>query len=142
MRNAKLADRAWWTLSTDAMDHEWGLGAGSALSVPYHADAVNNNPDQIVSPHIVAGFLPIDSGGMNDLRTHHTTMSRAVRSIAGVEGSLLWRYSVANPSWVPEEIQGIDYSTMMLGLATYVEGKSFVEEHNDFEAWLSANLTP
>jgi hypothetical protein len=137
LRNAQLADRAWWRQSAAARNHEWGLGAGSARSVPYHADAVNDNPDRIVSPHIVAGFLPIDTSGMSDLRTHYTTGSPAVRSIAGVEGNVLWRYSVSDPSWVADEIQGIDYSSMMLGLATYVLGSPFLEEHNDFEAWFA-----
>ena len=137
MWNAQLADRAWWQQSTDATDHEWGLGAGSARSVGYHADAIHDNPDQIVSPHIVAGFLPVDTNRMSDLRRHNTTMGRAVRSIDGVNGNLLWRYSVSDPSWVAEEIQGIDYSYMMLGLVSYILGSSFLEEHNDFEAWLA-----
>jgi hypothetical protein len=137
LRNAQRADRAWWQQSTAAMDHEWGLGAGSARSVGYHADAINDNQDQIVSPHIIAGFLPVDSNGMNDLRRHSATMNRAVRSIGGVAGTLLWRYSVSDPSWVPQDIQGIDYSSMMLGLVSYMLGSSFLTEHNDFEAWLA-----
>ena len=137
LRSAQRADRAWWQQSTAARDHEWGLGAGSARSVGYHADAIQDNPDQIVSPHIVAGFLPVDSNGMSDLRQHGATMSRAVRSIDGVRGNLLWRYSVSDPSWVATEIQGIDYSFMMLGLATYMFGSSFLEQHNDFAAWLA-----
>jgi hypothetical protein len=130
LRSAQRADRAWWLQTGGALSHEWGLGAGSARSVGYHADAINDNPDHIVSPHIVAGFLPVDTNGMSDLREHYTTMSGAVRTIDGVEGNLLWRYSVSDPSWVPGEIQGIDYSSMMLGLATHVLGVSF-------EAWLA-----
>ncbi len=137
MRSAQLADRAWWQQSTEALDHEWGLGAGSARSVGYHADAINDNQDQIISPHIIAGFLPVDSRGSSDLSKHYTMMSRAVRSIDGVSGNLLWRYSVSDPLWAAREIQGIDYSSMMLGLATHILGTSFLEEHNDFEAWLA-----
>lgn len=137
MRNAQRADRAWWQQSTEAMHYEWGLGAGSARSAPYHADAINDNPDHIVSPHVVAGFLPVDTNGMRDLRTHHTALSGAVRWIDGVEGNVLWRYSVSDPYWVAQEIQGIDYSSMMLGLATHILGSPFLEEHNDFEAWLA-----
>jgi hypothetical protein len=136
MRSAQRADRAWWQQSTEAMDHEWGLGAGSARSVAYHADAIRDNPDHIVSPHIVAGFLPVDSNSMSDLRTHSATIGRAVRAMDGVSGTLLWRYSVSDPVWVPQEVQAIDYSSMMLGVASYVLGSSFLEEHNDFEAWL------
>jgi hypothetical protein len=137
MRSAELADRAWWRQSTQAMDYEWGLGAGMARSVGYHADAINDNPDQIVSPHIVGGFLPVDTNGMSDLRKQSTASGGAVRSIAGVTGSLLWRYSVSDSLWVAEEIQGIDYSSMMLGLVAYILGSSFIEENNDFEAWLA-----
>jgi hypothetical protein len=139
MLNAALADRAWWRQGRGTRDYEWGLGAGSARSVGYHADAINNDPDQIVSPHIVAGFLPVDSNGMGDLYMHFIDGTGAVRSLDGVRGSLLWRYSVADPLWVPEDVQGIDYSSMMLGLATSVLGSSFVAEHNDFEAWLALN---
>ncbi|MDH3571453.1 MAG: hypothetical protein OER89_14885, partial [Gemmatimonadota bacterium] len=137
MRSAQRADRAWWQQSTAALDYEWGLGAGSGRTMAYHADAINNNPDHIVSPHIVAGFLPVDSNGMSDLRRHDAAMSRALRSIDGVNGNLLWRYSVSDPSWIAGEIQGIDYSSMMLGLVTHIVGSSFLEEHNDFEAWLA-----
>lgn len=137
MRSARSADRAWWQQSTTALGHEWGLGAGSARSVGYHADAINDNPDQIVSPHIVAGFLPVDSSGMSDLNTHAATRSRAVRTLVGVSGRLLWRYSVSDPGWSPREVQGIDYAYLMLGLATYRLGRLFLEQHNDFEAWLA-----
>ncbi len=137
MRAAQRADRAWWQRSTAALGYEWGLGAGSARSVAYHADAISNNPDRIVSPHIVAGFLPVDSNGMSDLREHRTRMSRAVRAIEGMNGQLLWRYSLSDPSWTAQDVQGIDYASMMLGLVTYRLGRSFVEEHNDFEAWLA-----
>jgi hypothetical protein len=137
MRNAGLADRAWWRASAAALDHEWGLGAGSARSVAYHADAIGDNPDMIVSPHVIAGFLPVDASAARDLRTHYTAASRAVRSIAGVEGDVLWRYSVADPSWVPQDIQGIDYSSMLLGLAAHLLGSAFIERHNDFAAWLA-----
>jgi hypothetical protein len=90
-----------------------------------------------VSPHVVAGFLPVDSAGIRDLREHYGSMSGAVRSIVGLNGSVLWRYSVSDPSWVPEEIQGIDYSSMMLGLAAYLWGSSFIEQQNDFATWLA-----
>jgi hypothetical protein len=137
LRNAALADRAWWRQSGLASPHEWGLGAGSARPVGYHADAINDNPDRVVSPHVVAGFLAADSGALGDLEWHHATVTRAVRSMAGVSGPLLWRYSVADPSWIPAEIQGIDYSSLMLGLATSVLGSGFIAEHNDFATWLA-----
>ena len=135
--SAQRADRAWWRQSALATEHEWGLGAGSARSVPYHADAIGDNPDHIVSPHVVAGFLPVDSAALRDLQWHVTSASGALRSLVGVDGTILWRYSVTDPSWTPEELQGIDYAALMLGLASHVLGSEFVVEHNDFAAWLA-----
>jgi hypothetical protein len=137
LRSAQRADRSWWRQLAAAGEHEWGLGAGSAGSVPYHADAIGDNPDRIVSPHVVAGFLPVDSAALSDLQRHVTSTSRALRSLAGVDGVVLWRYSVTDPSWTPQELQGIDYASMMLGLAGHVLGPTFLAEHNDFEAWLA-----
>jgi hypothetical protein len=57
--------------------------------------------------------------------------------MVGVNGTLLWRYSVSDPFWVAQEIQGIDYSSMMLGLVTHILGSSLIEENNDYEAWLT-----
>jgi hypothetical protein len=108
LRSAQRADRAWWRQLVAAGEHEWGLGAGAARSVPYHADAIDDNPDNIVSPHIVAGFLPVDTSGLGDLQWHVATMSRAVRSLPGVSGIILWRYSVSDPAWTPDQLQGID----------------------------------
>lgn len=136
LRNAAAADRAWWATRTAAASHEWGLGAGSARSVGYRADAIENNPDVIVSPHVVAGFLAVDSSGTHDLMRHIAVESRAVRSITGVPGTVLWRYSLADPAWVPQEIQGIDYAAMLLGLAAHEFGPSLFETHNDVTGWL------
>lgn len=137
LRSAQRADRAWWRQLAAAGEHEWGLGAGAARTVPYHADAIDDNPDHIVSPHIVAGFLPVDTSGLSDLQWHVATASGAVRSIDGVDGTVLWRYSVSEPGWTPDQLQGIDYASMMLGLASHVLGPTFIAEHNDFEAWLA-----
>jgi hypothetical protein len=137
LARAAEADRAWWAARTDAAEHEWGLGAGSARSVPYRADAIENNPDLIVSPHVVAGFLPVDSSAMRDLLRLGQEGSRAVRAITGVGGPILWRYSLSATTWAPQDVQGIDYSLMLLGLASAELGSGFVEDHNDVAAWLT-----
>lgn len=142
LRSAALADRAWWGQTGLASSHEWGLGAGSARSVGYHADAINDNPDRLVSPHVIAGFLPVDDDATSDLAWHLAATTGAVRAIAGVEGPILWRYSVSDPSWWPAEIQGIDYASLMLGLAGSVLGGGFVATHNDFATWLGLTAAP
>ena len=47
---------------------------------------------------------------------------------------VLWRYSKSNTSWIPNEIIGIDYSSMLFGLATLTEylGIDFFLTYNDF----------
>jgi hypothetical protein len=48
----------------------------------------------------------------------------------------LWRYSLKQPNWKATEIQGIDYSTFLFGLASLPKflGKKFFEKNNDFFA--------
>ena len=58
LENSQMADELWRT-NFPREAFEWGLGAGSAITTGYHADAKNNNPDRIISPPIVGGYLPI-----------------------------------------------------------------------------------
>jgi hypothetical protein len=53
--NAKKADYAWWQLNSNRQKWEWGNGAGTGPE-GYHADKINDNTNQVVSPHIIAGF--------------------------------------------------------------------------------------
>jgi hypothetical protein len=48
--------------------------------------------------------------------------------------SILWRYSLTNTTWKAPEVQGIDYSTMLFGLATLPQflGKEFFIRNNNF----------
>jgi hypothetical protein len=137
LEGAQLADRAWWRETSVARPYEWGLGAGSARSVPYRADAIGGNPDSIVSPHTMAGFAPVGARVIDDLVTLAESTARARRMVPGVRGSVLWRYSATDTQWTPPAVEAIDYSTLMLGLAAHRFGRAFVEAHNDVEGWLA-----
>ncbi len=39
--------------------YEWGMSAGSGISKAYTVDVINDSPDTIVSPHALAGFIPV-----------------------------------------------------------------------------------
>ena len=134
LENAYKADSSWWSNTTDNETFEWGLGAGSAYSTGYHADAINNNPDKIVSPHIVAGFIPVNAKGRNDLTKMWESDTGIYTLPTADNESVLWRYSLKYPSWEAKEIIGIDYSTMLFGLASLPEylGNTFFAENNDF----------
>ena len=55
---------------------------------------------------------------------------------------ILWRYSKSNTTWVPNEITGVDYSTMLFGLSTLPEylGTNFFSINNDFFPLPTLNL--
>ena len=48
--------------------------------------------------------------------------------------TILWRYSLLSPGWKAPEVQGIDYSTMLFGLASLPQflGKEFFVRNNNF----------
>ena len=135
--NAMRADMTWWQNETTAAIYEWGLGAGSSpASGGYHADAVNNNPGSVVSPHIIAGYLPIYPEGKDDLDSLFFSQGRGIYGITDTDLKVLWRYSLDDPDWRAQEVQGIDYSTMLFGLASLPEnlGKDFFTIYNNFFA--------
>ncbi len=53
-------------------------------------------------------------------------------TVPRVSGPVLWRYSVVDSTWRAQDIQGIDYSSMLLGLAAYFLGNDFFTENNDY----------
>jgi hypothetical protein len=132
--NQAVADRNWWK-NTTAQQIAWGCGAGEIPGGGYSADAVNRNPDKIVSPHIMAGFSPVDVDVRNDLVALYDNGSgSAVYKIPGTSHEFLWRYKYANPSQRASYVQAVDFSTMLYGLAALPEylGPDFFKKYNDF----------
>jgi len=66
IENAYMADKL-WSVNTGGQSYEWGNGAGNNRSTGYHADAINDNEELTVSPHIISGFIPINPSGRDDL---------------------------------------------------------------------------
>ena len=133
--HARQADSLWWRLQPLAQPFEWGLGAGSAANdTGYHPDGLDNNSLLIYSPHIIAGFLPTYPAGANDLiklfKDGHSIYPLPNNNASQV----LWRKSLVAPDWNANEIQGVDYSTMLFGLATLPSflGPPFFATYNRF----------
>ncbi|MDP6117222.1 MAG: hypothetical protein QGF00_08565 [Planctomycetota bacterium] len=126
--NAARADRS--RFSGTAAPHAWGHGAGQAPE-GYRAHNLKRNPNQVVSPHIVAGFIPALPEAMADLE-NLLKDKRAVYDTPA--GQLLWRFSLKDETWRANIIQGIDYSCMLLGLAALPEhlGVGFFARNNNF----------
>ena len=146
MSNAALADQQYYSNITgnyppgQVNAYEWGLGAGSSpteiggvtyTASGYNADKISNHPAHVVSPHIIAGFLPVDSSGKSDLEDM-LAGSKGLYDLSTGE-TLLWRYSLDEPTWIPNAIQGIDYSSMLYGLAYDKFGDSFFATYNDYD---------
>lgn len=131
--NSQKADSSWWA-STGFNSYEWGLGAGSAITPSYHADAINNNNNQIVSPHIIAGYIPINPDGKDDLISlWNNNLGKYILPTVNND-PILWRYSKSITTWTPNEITGVDYATMLFGISTLPEylGSNFFSNNNDF----------
>jgi hypothetical protein len=133
-KNQAIGDRAWWK-NTTAQQTAWGNGAGEIPGGGYSADAINNNPNRIVSPHIIAGFSPVDANVKNDLvALYNNGTGSAVYKIPGTNTEFLWRYMYNSPSLRGAYVQSVDFSTMLYGLAALPEylGTGFFEKYNDF----------
>lgn len=138
--NSRKADSAWWS-NNAIYSYEWGLGAGSSISNSYHADAINNNADVIVSPHIIAGYIPIHPNSKNDLINLWNNNLGKYTLPGGNNQPFLWRYSKINPLWVPNEVIGVDYALMLFGLSALPEylGENFFSTNNDFFPLIEPN---
>lgn len=133
MTNALQADKKWWSTIQGVGAYEWGLGAGS-IPDGYHADKINDNNNRIVSPHIIGGFIPVNTTSKDDLVSLYKA-KKGIYTLPGTSFKILWRYSTTNTSWKAPEVQGIDYSTMLFGLASLPEncGASFFSDNNNYD---------
>ena len=132
--NQLTADRTWWQ-NTTSQQVAWGLGAGEIPGGDYSADAVNKNPNKIVSPHIMAGFSPIYPEVRNDLVALYANgTGPAVYKIPGNNREFLWRYKYIKIAERTSYVQAVDFSTMLYGLAELPEylGTNFFKTYNDF----------
>lgn len=117
------ADKLFATNNGALNSFEWGLGAGEIPNGGYSADKINDNPNKIVSPHIIAGFSPLYSNAKSDLLSlYNNGNGGAVYSLpSNAAKKVLWRYKRNDTSARAYYIQGIDYSTMLFGLASLPE---------------------
>ncbi len=133
--NMAIADKTWWQ-DIAGQQTAWGCGAGEDPGGGYSANAVNNNPGKIVSPHIIAGFSPISPNVKNDMiALYDLGKGVGVYKIPGTNYDFLWRYKSNLPLLRCNYVQGVDFSTMLYGLAALPEylGPAFFTTYNDFD---------
>lgn len=134
---ARRKDTCWWRTNTSEMCYVWGFGAGAAPDSVggYHADNCLIHPGQIVSPHIMAGFIPVYPEALNDvLSLYHNESTSQYQLQGGSQPQVPWRYSTIDSTWKARDIQGIDFSTMLFGVASHPDflGPNFFPTFNDF----------
>ncbi len=80
----------------------------------YFAASYADNPGKVVSPRIMAGFLPAMPHAREDLLKLYRNPARRLKTPAG---ELLPRFSLEKPAWKPRRIESIDFASMLFGLA-------------------------
>ena len=126
MRELVQADREWFA-TRDAPPHLWGLGAGSEIfddpekgeRQRYGVSRLMKNEAVTASPAIMAGFLPVDGpeGELAILRDLYTLWERGECRYDHRGLGFLWRCPATAPEKRVTRLEGIDFSTWMLGLA-------------------------
>ncbi|MBK6286004.1 MAG: T9SS type A sorting domain-containing protein [Draconibacterium sp.] len=134
-KNAATADKTWWQNNT-SQQTAWGCGAGEIPGGGYSADAVNKNPQRIVSPHILIGFSPINAELRNDLiALYDDGNGNGIYQIPATSRDFIWRYKLNEPNIKTSYVQAVDFSTFLYGLAALPEylGPEFFTKYNDFD---------
>lgn len=128
------ADRRWWSFQGVA-GYEWGLGAGVSPGGIYEANAIENNPKKMVSPHIIAGFIPQSPAAATNLMNMYNA-GKGIYNLPGTNYPVLWRYSLDTPTinYRATSISGVDFATELFGLATLTQhcGPTFFSTYSNF----------
>ena len=95
-------------------DGFWGCGAGQTPEDGYVASSFLDNPGQVVSPRIIAGYMPVYPVAVDTLLTYYDDPARQLDTRAGV---LIPRFSMKDSDWRPGRIESIDFSSMLFGTA-------------------------
>lgn len=92
----------------------WGCGAGGTPNDGYHASNYGDNPGNVVSPRIIAGFMPAFPQAQDHLLKLYRDPERRLRTEVG---DLLPRFSPDEHEWRHHRIEAIDFASMLFGLA-------------------------
>ena len=143
LKQSAKADYAFWQdvdiEGVDIKEYEWGSGAGACPN-GYCVDRFHFEGDRqfnenlVISPHILAGYLPFNERAKDDLIA--TYRDDSINAKFELDGGyeILWRYSHDQPEWKAEWIEGVDFSTFLFGLAALPEhlGLEFFNDNNHY----------
>lgn len=108
----------------------WGVGPGCTPERGYSVDDFGHNPENVVSPRLVAGFIPVMPGAADDLFARWQDPTNRMKLPFG---TILPRF-VPGKDWQPTRLAGIDFSSLLFGLATHHPelGQKFFAEATRF----------
>lgn len=137
-----LADKSSFSQSGGPQEL-WGLGAGSelvfgdsgfAIYQRYAVSRLAKNEQGTASPAIMAGFLAVDEErGRTDILSDLESLWTSGRCRYDHEGlSFMWRCAPQAPEQRVTRVEGVDFSTWMLGLAAAHPklGLAFFQRHS------------
>ena len=111
----------------------WGVSAGTAPSKEgYSVNAFyDRNKDDVVTPRIIAGFIPTYPKAADDLNLLYQDKERHMETDFGV---ILSQWSPTHPDWQPKRLPGIDFSSWLFGMAAHHPklGMKFFREKTKF----------
>lgn len=152
--NAQGADKYDWNRRSNTPTYLWGHGAGTDDGLGgsgYEANAIGRNRFSIVSPYIIAGFLPVYPEGIYDLYDiflhylpydsyENPTDSVDTRRFRQSYKYGLKRFSLQYPRWYPNHMSVIDWSSMLYGLAAFKHGMTVFTDYTEFDRIIETGL--
>jgi hypothetical protein len=118
-------DSMWFDANSDNSQWQYGLSAGSGYPSGYEVNKLNSNPDLIVSPSSVAGYVPC-SAQVSSVLDSMNKYNVGRYLIPGTSDYVLWRYSLIYGNYA-KEIQSIDMTGLLFGTAYAVLGSGFFD---------------
>lgn len=113
---------------TGRPEYFYGHGAGSAPSeASGKGYSVQNLCEEfnIISIMNLASFMPLGKGKISDHMLDNFRNGAGKYEIG--EREYLYRFMPENPSWIPNELVGIDMFYALLGYAFYFQGDAFLD---------------
>lgn len=148
-RQAQQGDKYDWNRRANWPSYLWGHGAGTedGLGSGYLANAIGRNKHGIVSPYIIAGFLPVYPEGIEDLYSiylnhlpydvyENESDQADTRRFRQAYRYGLVRFAPEKPRWYPAHMSLVDWSSMLYGLAAFKHGQAVFTDYTNSDPLL------
>jgi hypothetical protein len=109
----------------------WGVSPGTTPEKGYSVDNFRQNPERVVRPRIVAGFIPVLPIAADDL---YLRWQNPENRYSLKYGTILPGFVPGNSDWRAWRLPMVDFSSLMYGLAAHHPelGMPFFKEITEF----------